>query len=75
MSFLFPTIVISLFFLGRSIGLSPTSTTITDHSFLVEENATFRVEADNTPMVNFVNRRLTTHLENIGHAWRVSKCL
>ena len=38
-------------------------------------NSVARVEADNTPMVNFVNRRLAPHLENIRHVWRVSKCL
>ena len=36
---------------------------------------TCRVETDNTPMVNFVNRRLAPHLENIRRAWRVSRCL
>ncbi|MEA5514137.1 hypothetical protein [Nodularia sp. UHCC 0506] len=38
-------------------------------------NATYRVEVDNTPMVNFVNRRLAPHLENIRHAWQASKFL
>lgn len=38
-------------------------------------NATFRVETDNTPMVNFVHRRLAPHLEDIRYAWRVSKTL
>ena len=30
-------------------------------------NATFCVETDNTLIVNFVNRRLAPHLENIRH--------
>ena len=37
--------------------------------------ATFRVKTDNTPMVNFVHRRLAPHLEDIRYAWRVSKTL
>ncbi|MEL6461296.1 MAG: GNAT family N-acetyltransferase [Cyanobacteria bacterium J06621_15] len=38
-------------------------------------NATFRVETHNTPMVNFVNRRLAPHLEDIRYAWEVSKTI
>ena len=58
----------SILFLGKAIKLQCEA---------VPEvpNATFRVETDNTPMVNFVNRRLAPHLENIRHVWRVSKCL
>ena len=58
----------SILFLGKAIKLQCEA---------VPEvpNATFRVETDNTPMVNFVNRRLAPHLENIRHAWRVSKSL
>ncbi len=37
--------------------------------------ATFMVKIDNTPMVNFVHRRLAPYLENIRHSWRVSKTL
>ena len=57
----------SILFLGKAIKLQCEA---------VPEvpNATFRVETDNTPMVNFVNRRLAPHLENIRRAWRVSKC-
>lgn len=58
----------SILFLGKAIKLQCEA---------VPEvpNATFRVETDNTPMVNFVNRRLAPHLENIRHVWRVSKYL
>ena len=58
----------SILFLGKAIKLQCEA---------VPEvpNATFRVETDNTPMVNFVNRRLAPYLENIRYAWRVSKCL
>lgn len=36
---------------------------------------TFRVETDNTPMVNFVHRRMAPYLEDLRYAWRVSKTL
>ncbi len=37
--------------------------------------ATCMVKIDNTPMVNFVHRRLAPYIENIRHSWRVSKTL
>ncbi|WLT40189.1 N-acetyltransferase [Synechocystis sp. B12] len=37
--------------------------------------ATCRVDIDNYPMVNFVERRLAPHLDNLKYAWQASKLL
>ena len=56
----------SILFLAKSIGIQ-------FREAKEVPKGTFRVETHNTPMVKFVHRRLAPYLEEIRHAWRVSK--
>jgi hypothetical protein len=65
---LFPTVITSLFFLGRSIGLSPTSTIIADHSLSVDIKAFLPGKLNLLDLINYSSTRWT-----ILHTWTLGK--
>jgi hypothetical protein len=61
--------------LSRSLIMLATAINIQVQAISEIPKATFRVDVDNTPMVNFVERHLLTHLDQLRYAWRASKSL
>jgi GNAT superfamily N-acetyltransferase len=61
--------------LSRSLIMLATAINIQVQAIPEIPEATFRVDVDNTPMVNFVERHLLTHLDQLRYAWRASKSL
>ncbi|UAJ72121.1 GNAT family N-acetyltransferase [Synechocystis sp. PCC 7339] len=61
--------------LSRSLIMLATAINIQVGAIPEIPKATFRVDVDNTPMINFVQRRLAPHLDDLKYAWRASKAL
>jgi GNAT superfamily N-acetyltransferase len=61
--------------LSRSLIMLATAMNIQIKTAPDAPKATCRVDIDNYPMVNFVERRLAPHLDNLKYAWRASKLL
>jgi hypothetical protein len=57
MPFFLSTVITALFFLGRSIGLSPTSTIIADHSLSADKSAFLPGKLNFLDLINLSSTR------------------
>ena len=54
MPFLFATVILTLFFLGLSMGLSPTSIITADHSVVVDKSSFFLGKLNFLDLINLL---------------------